>query len=245
MLRLGGEFISDTGMQFSSFAKGETLEDTIKVIEKYSDIIVIRHPEIGSAARAARAASIPVINAGDGPGEHPTQALLDFYTIKSELKRIENFTISMVGDLKYGRTVRSLAKLLGIYDNKIKVIFVSPKQLKLRDDVKKDLDDLGLNYEETKDLKEAIKKSDVCYMTRIQKERFANENEYKKLKGCYVLDNKIMEKAKKDMIAMHPLPRVGEIAEEVDDDPRARYFEQAENGMYVRMALLATLLGKI
>lgn len=244
MRRLGGSVIADTDMQFSSFAKGETLEDTIRVIGNYADVIVMRHPEIGSAARAAKVSSVPVLNAGDGPGEHPTQALLDFYTIKSELGRIDNFTISMVGDLKYGRTIRSLAKLLAIHNHNIKVFFVAPPQLKLENDVRKNLLDLGLIFTEIQDLKEAIAVSDVCYMTRIQKERFLNQKEYNKLKGCYVLDNKIMKKAKKNMIIMHPLPRVGEILEEVDKDPRAKYFQQAENGMYVRMALLLIIFGR-
>lgn len=243
MERLGGVVISTTGFTFSSIAKGETLSDTIKTIERYSDVIVIRHPEIGSAKIAADAAQIPVLNAGDGPGEHPTQALLDFYTIKKEKGETHGLKIALVGDLKNGRTIHSLIKLLIKYDG-VDFCLISPRKLSLPKEYTDLMKKNNVEYFESDCLDDAIASCDVLYMTRIQKERFENEKDYEKLKGCFVLNKQILKNAKKDMIIMHPLPRVDEIAEEVDSDPRAKYFDQVENGLYVRMALLAIVLGK-
>lgn len=244
MHKMGGEVISTTGVTFSSIAKGETLEDTIKTIERYADVIAIRHPDLGSAQIAADCANIPVINAGDGPGEHPTQALLDFYTIKKEKGNTHGLKIAMVGDLKNGRTIHSLIKLLVKYDG-IGFCLVAPKALELPKEYKDFLKKSGVKFYETECLEDAIGDCDVFYMTRIQKERFKTENDYEKYKGCFVLDKKLMSLAKKDMIVMHPLPRVGEIKTEVDSDPRAKYFDQVENGLYIRMALLGLVLGEI
>lgn len=240
MERLGGSVVSATGVNFSSMAKGETLEDTIKTIERYADIIVIRHPEVGSAKVAADSANIPVLNAGDGPGEHPSQALLDFYTIKKEKGEIEGLNIAMVGDLKNGRTIHSLIKLLSNYDN-VNFYLVAPEALKLPEKY------LGKirNYTEVESIEEVLPKVDVLYMTRIQKERFENHEEYEKLKDCFILCKKLLKEAKEDLVIMHPLPRVNEISTDVDDDPRAKYFDQVENGLYVRMALLALVAGKV
>ncbi|MCL5094247.1 MAG: aspartate carbamoyltransferase [Patescibacteria group bacterium] len=240
MEKLGGNLVSATGVNFSSMAKGETLEDTIKTIERYADVIVIRHPEMGSARIAADSSNIPVLNAGDGPGEHPTQALLDFYTIKKEMGKVEGLNIAMIGDLKHGRTIHSLLKLLSHYEN-INYYLVSPEELKIPSEYLKGIK----SYKEIKTLVEVLPDADVLYMTRIQKERFASLKEYEKLKDCFVLNKKMLESAKKDMIIMHPLPRVSEIAVDVDEDPRAKYFGQVENGLYVRMALLALVLGKL
>jgi aspartate carbamoyltransferase len=244
MERLGGSVISTTGFAYSSIAKGESLTDTIKTIDRYADVIVIRHPEIGSAKIAAESAQIPVINAGDGPGEHPTQALLDLYTIEKTKGSAQDLCVAMVGDLKNGRTVHSLIKLLIKY-GKVEFYLVSPEELKIPEKYIKLMQDNGVSYHETESLNEAIGQCDVLYMTRIQKERFETEEEYNRLKGCFILDLKILKKANKDMIIMHPLPRVDEIATEVDSDPRAKYFEQVENGLYIRMALLALVLNKI
>lgn len=244
MTRLGGEVISTTGVTYSSMAKGETLEDTIKTVERYADVIVIRHAERGSAKIAADAASVPVINAGDGPGEHPTQALLDFYTIRKEMSGFPKIKIALVGDLKYGRTIHSLVKLLSHYKD-IEFCLISPGELKLPKEYTDILLDKKISYFESYNLEGAISDCDVFYMTRIQKERFGDPSEYEKLKGVFVLDNNIMKKAKKNMIVMHPLPRVDEIKPEVDSDPRAKYFDQVENGVFVRMTLLALVLEKV
>lgn len=243
MERLGGSVLSTTGFTFSSISKGETLPDTIKTIERYADVIVMRHPEVGSAKIAADSAKIPFLNAGDGIGEHPTQALLDFYTIKKEKKNTHGLKIAMVGDLKNGRTIHSLVKLLITYDG-MEFCLVSPKELKIPDEYIELMKKNNAKFMETDNLDDVIADCDVFYMTRIQKERFEKEADYQKVKGCFVLDSKILEKAKNDMIIMHPLPRVDEIAVEVDDDPRAKYFDQVENGLYVRMALLAMVLQK-
>lgn len=244
MHKMGGEVISTTGVTFSSIAKGESLPDTIKTIERYADIIAIRHPEVGSAQIAADSADIPVINAGDGPGEHPTQALLDFYTIKKEKGNTHGLKIAMVGDLKNGRTIHSLIKLLVKYDG-VEFCLVAPKELRLPEDYLNLLRRSKVKFHETECLEDTIRDCDVFYMTRIQKERFKTEKDYEKHKGCFVLDNKLLRLAKKDMIIMHPLPRVGEIKTEVDSDPRAKYFDQVENGLYIRMALLGLVLGKV
>jgi aspartate carbamoyltransferase len=243
MERLGGSVISTTGFAYSSIAKGETLADTIKTVDRYCDVIVIRHPEIGSAEIAAKSAQIPVINAGDGPGEHPTQALLDLYTIEKAKNSTHNLCVAMVGDLKNGRTVHSLVKLLIKYD-KVEFYLVSPNELKIPEKYIKFMNDNNIKFHEIESLDDAIKQCDVLYMTRVQRERFETEDEYNKLKGCFILDAKILKKAKKDMIILHPLPRVDEIATEVDNDPRAKYFDQVENGLYIRMALLALVLNK-
>lgn len=244
MTRLGGEIISTVGVTYSSMAKGETLEDTIKTVERYADVIVMRHPEKGSAAAAAKVAKVPVINAGDGPGEHPTQALLDFYTIRKEMRQFPKIKVAMVGDLKYGRTIHSLIKLLAHYED-IEFCLISPKELKIPEEYTKLLKEKDIKFYESDDFGQAACDCDVLYMTRIQKERFGDPSEYERLKGVFVLDKEIMKKAKKNMIVMHPLPRVSEIATEIDSDPRAKYFDQVENGVFVRMALLALVLGKV
>ena len=243
MERLGGSVIPITqGVKFSSVSKGETLADSIKVLEQYADVIVLRHPEIGSAQVAADAASVPVLNAGDGPGEHPTQALLDLFTIKEELGTLDGLTVSMVGDLRYGRTVHSLTKLLLKYN--VKLRFVSPEILRLPLTVMNSVIDAGVDVRETHDVSDVIENTDVLYVTRVQKERFTDLNQYEQVKDFYVITPEIMEKAKEKMVVMHPLPRVGEIDPAIDDDPRAAYFRQARNGMYIRMALLAGVLGR-
>jgi aspartate carbamoyltransferase len=240
--RLGGSVIPITNVTYSSVAKGEDLADTVRTMESYSDAIVLRHPEMGSAALAAEAAGKPIINAGDGPGEHPTQALLDAYTIKEEKGEMDGLTVTMLGDLKYGRTVHSLAKLLTLYD--VKLNYVSPEILKMPDALVKEVDAAGIDQFETDNLEKVLPETDVLYVTRVQKERFDSEADYEAVKGSYVITSDTMAIAKDDMIVMHPLPRVGEIAREFDSDPRAAYFRQMEYGMYVRMALLALVLGK-
>jgi aspartate carbamoyltransferase catalytic subunit len=243
MSRLGGTVIPITqGVQFSSVSKGESLPDTIRTLESYADVIVIRHPDIGSAQVAADYARKPIINGGDGIGEHPTQALLDMFTIEEELGRIDGLNVGMVGDLRYGRTVHSLARLLCLYD--VRFNFVSPEILRLPLDVMNEIRDHGLPVTETYDVADIISDVDVLYVTRVQKERFSDLSQYEEAKDCYVITPELMEHAKKKMIVMHPLPRVGEISYQVDDDPRAAYFRQMENGMYIRMALLAAVLGK-
>jgi aspartate carbamoyltransferase len=243
MSRLGGTVIPITqGVQFSSVSKGESLPDTIRTLESYTDIIVIRHPEMGSAQIAADYARKPIINGGDGVGEHPTQALLDLFTIQEEVGRIDGLHIGMVGDLRYGRTVHSLARLLCLYD--VQFSFVSPEILRLPLDVMNKIREHGLPVAETYDVAEIIPDVDVLYITRVQKERFADLAQYEEVKGLYVITPELMGQAKEKMIVMHPLPRVGEISYGVDSDPRAAYFRQMENGMYVRMALLAAVLGK-
>lgn len=242
MLRLSGSVVStENAREFSSAIKGETVEDTIRIINGYADAIVIRHYEQGSAGRAASVSDIPVINAGDGPGEHPTQALLDLYTIRHELGRIDDLTIALVGDLRFGRAVRSLAMLI-TRTTGCRLIFVSPPAVPMGEDVRQALDETGIPYSDTADLKSAVADADVVYQTRIQRERFATEDEYRQSSGIYLVDGSVMREMKQGAILMHPLPRVDEIATEVDSDPRAAYFRQAHNGVYVRMALLQLLL---
>ncbi|MCI4444410.1 MAG: aspartate carbamoyltransferase [Candidatus Aminicenantes bacterium] len=243
MQRLGGAVIPISEVRYSSVAKGESLPDTVRTLAAYADVIVIRHPEVGSAAVAAQYAGKPVINAGDGVGEHPTQALLDVFTIKEELGRLDNLTVTMLGDLKYGRTVHSLARLLTRFEQ-IKLHYVSPKVLRMPREVIDEVAEKGLPQEEHLTLDEVLPKTDVLYVTRVQRERFDNLKEYEQVKDAYVITAKTLEKAKDRMIIMHPLPRVNEIAMEVDKDPRAAYFRQMEYGLYVRMALLAMVLGK-
>lgn len=243
MERLGGGVIPITqGVQFSSVSKGESLPDTIRTLEQYADVIVLRHPQIGSARVAADYASVPVINAGDGAGEHPTQALLDLFTIQEELGRIDGLKIAMVGDLRYGRTVHSLTRLLLQYD--VSLRFVSPEILRLPMVLMNEVIDRGLKVRETHDVADVIENADVLYVTRVQKERFNDLAQYEKVKDMHEITAELMQRAKDRMIVMHPLPRVGEIHYAVDDDSRAAYFRQVKNGMYVRMALLASVLGK-
>ena len=244
MLKLGGGVITtENAGEFSSAAKGETLEDSIRVINQYADVIVLRHPEKGASARAAAVSDIPVLNAGDGSGQHPTQALLDIYTIKKEIGRIDGVSIAFVGDLKHGRTVRSLSYLLGKYKN-VRVFFISPKGLRIGDDIKEYISKQKISYEETETWDKALPRVDVLYQTRIQEERFKNPSEYKKYKGAYVLTMKEVNKMKNGAIVMHPLPRVDEIATEVDRSEKAVYFKQAKYGLLIRMALLKEILGR-
>lgn len=242
MLRLGGEVIStESAGHFSSAIKGESLEDTIRVIGGYADVIVLRHYERGAAARAAAVSQVPVINAGDGSGEHPTQALLDLYTIKKEFGRIDDVTIAMAGDLRYGRTVHSLIQLFSLC-KKVKVVLVSPKELKLPQEYKTFLNAQNMRFSETEHLDDVLPHVDVLYMTRIQKERFSSPRLFEKMKNAFVVNKETLTQLRKSAIIMHPFPRVNEISPEVDADPRARYFQQARNGLYVRMALLKLLL---
>ena len=243
MERLGGKTIPITqGIQYSSVSKGESLVDTMLTLEKYSDVIVLRHPEIGSADKAAKYASVPIINAGDGAGEHPTQALLDLYTIRKELGRIDGLRVAMVGDLRYGRTVHSLTKLLMNYD--VSLRYVSPDTLRLPLNLMNDLINQGVNVRESDRVENVIEDVDVLYVTRIQKERFTDLAQYEEVKDYFEITPEVMTAAKQEMIVMHPLPRVGEIHYNVDKDPRAAYFRQVQNGMLVRMALLAAVLGQ-
>jgi aspartate carbamoyltransferase catalytic subunit len=242
MLRLGGQAMgTDNAREFSSAAKGETLEDTIRIVSGYADVIVLRHNEEGAARRAAAVSSVPIINAGDGPGQHPTQALLDLYTIRTELGKIDGVKVAMVGDLANGRTVRSLAYLLSKFRD-IKVWFVAPPQVAMRDDLKAHLDEHQVSWVETQDLDSVLPEVDVVYQTRIQKERFTDPDAYNAVKGIYRIDKGSLALMRKYAVLMHPLPRVDEIAPEVDDDPRAAYFRQARNGLHIRMALLDRLL---
>lgn len=238
MLHLGGSVITtENAKEFSSVSKGETLEDTIRVVNSYVDVIVMRHDEEGASKKASLVSGVPVINAGDGSGQHPTQALLDLYTIKKELGKIDGIRIAFVGDLKHGRTIRSLSYLLGKYKN-IKIYFVSPKGLKVGDDIKNYLEKNKVEYMETEDLSAVVPEVDVLYQTRIQKERFKTDKEYKKYKGCYQIDMKTVKQMKKKSIIMHPLPRIDEILPEVDASPKALYFKQTRYGLLIRMALL-------
>jgi aspartate carbamoyltransferase catalytic subunit len=243
MKRLGGEVLTtENAREFSSAAKGETLEDTIRTVEGYSDIIVLRHFESGAARQAAAVANIPIINAGDGPGQHPTQALLDMYTIQREIGRLDDIEVALVGDLANGRTVRSLAYLLAKYNN-VKIYFVGPDVVKMKDDIKNYLTLKGVEWEESTDLMEVASKCDVVYQTRIQRERFGERIDlYNEARGKYIIDKKVMNVLQKHAVIMHPLPRLDEIMVDVDTDPRAAYFRQAKNGLYIRMALLKLLL---
>ncbi|KAF9272581.1 hypothetical protein BGZ68_002293, partial [Mortierella alpina] len=241
MVRLGGTVVSADGSS-SSVVKGESLADTVRTLGCYGDLIVLRHPAPGSAATAAKYSKVPIINAGDGIGEHPTQAFLDVYTIREELGTVNGLTITLVGDLKNGRTVHSLVKLLAFYH--VTLNFVSPPSLGMPEEVKAELTNAGVAFKEYADLNEVIGVSDVVYVTRVQKERFTDLAEYERVKNAYVINNKMMSKAKTQMVVMHPLPRVSEIEPEVDFDQRAAYFRQMRYGLYVRMALLALVLGK-
>jgi aspartate carbamoyltransferase len=227
---------------YSSVAKGESLPDTIRTLECYADLIVLRHPEVGSSALAAKYARKPIINGGDGTGEHPTQALLDLFTILEELGRVDGLTVTMLGDLKYGRTVHSLSRLLSLFV--VRLNYVSPEILPMPPALVEELAGKGVSQKEFNSLEPVLSETDVLYVTRVQKERFDNLDDYEKVKGMFVITPETLEDAKDEMVIMHPLPRVGEISMEVDEDPRAAYFRQMEYGLYVRMALLAMVLGK-
>ncbi len=242
MSRLGGTVIPINEVHYSSVTKGESLPDTIRTLESYADVIVLRHPEVGSAQIAADYARKPIINAGDGVGEHPTQALLDLFTIREELRHIDGLSVAMVGDLKYGRTVHSLTRLLCLYD--VEFSFVSPEILRLPMDIMNEVKAKAIPARETYDVADVIETVDVLYLTRVQKERFSDLAQYEAVKDYYEITPELMSRAKEKMIVMHPFPRVGEISYSVDDDARAAYFRQMENGMYIRMALLAAILGK-
>jgi len=242
MQRLGGSVIPINEVRYSSVTKGESLPDTIRTLEAYADLVVLRHPEVGASQTAARYSHKPIINAGDGVGEHPTQALLDLFTVQQELGRVDGLHIAMAGDLKYGRTVHSLARLLCLYD--VEMSFVSPDILRLPEEVRDEVIALGKPIRETHAIEDVIETVDVLYVTRVQKERFSDLTLYESVRNLYEVTTDLMSRAKSNMVVMHPLPRVGEIHYDVDADPRAAYFRQMENGMYVRMALLAAVLGK-
>ncbi|CAI5939424.1 unnamed protein product [Closterium sp. NIES-64] len=243
MKRLGGEVLTtENAREFSSAAKGESLADSIRTVEAYADVIVLRHYEEGAAKLASQVASVPIVNAGDGPGQHPTQSLLDMYTIQREVGRLDNIRVGLVGDLANGRTARSLAYLLAKFRNN-KIIFVAPPVVRMKDDIKEYLTARGVEWEESADLMDVAAQCDVVYQTRIQKERFGGRmDEYEAARGKYIVDRRVMNALGKDAIVMHPLPRLDEITTDVDPDPRAAYFRQAKNGVYIRMALLKLLL---
>lgn len=246
MQRLGGTVIPINEVRYSSVSKGESLTDTIRTLEAYSDCIVLRHSQVGAAAEAAGVASKPIINAGDGIGEHPTQALLDMFTIVMELGQqtgsVDGLTITLLGDLRHGRTVHSLARLASLYD--VRLNLVAPEALRMPREILDELDAAKIRYAVSDTLEPVIGETDVLYVTRVQKERFEDEAAYEKLKHAFIIGPDTLRAAKDHMVVMHPFPRVGEILREVDADPRAAYFRQMENGMYVRMALLAMVLGK-
>ena len=243
MQRLGGAVIPISEVKYSSVAKGESLPDTVRTLACYADVIVIRHPEVGSAALAAKYAGKPVINAGDGAGEHPTQALLDCFTIREEMGRLDNLTVTMLGDLKYGRTVHSLARLMTRFTG-IRLNYVSPESLRMPREVLEEVAEKGIPQAEHTALDPVLAETDVLYVTRVQRERFEDPAMYDKVRDAYVITPEVLARAKREMIVMHPLPRVTEISMACDDDPRAAYFRQMEYGLYVRMALLALVLGK-
>lgn len=242
MQRLGGSVIPISEVRYSSVSKGESLPDTVRTLECYADVIVLRHHEEGAASVAAQAAKKPIINAGDGPGEHPTQALLDLFTIQEELGRLDGLTVTMLGDLKFGRTVHSLSRLLSQFG--VTLHFVSPAQLRMPEKVTAELASRKVPFHEHGSLDGVLEQSDVLYVTRVQKERFEDLSLYESLKHAFIITPETMKRAKQKMALMHPLPRVGEISTDVDADPRAAYFRQMEYGLYVRMALLAMVLGK-
>ena len=243
MLSLGGSVLGFSSASNTSASKVESVSDTISVVSSYCDIIAMRHPKEGAPLVATRKSTVPLINAGDGGHNHPTQTLTDLLTIYREKGRLDNLTIGFCGDLKFGRTVHSLTKAMSRYKN-IKFVFIAPPELKIPEYLKHDLlDAKNLDYKEVETIEEVIEDLDILYMTRVQKERFFNEQDYIRLKDTYILDLKKLEKSKSDLIVMHPLPRVNEIAIEVDDDPRAKYFDQVQNGRFMRMALILKMLG--
>ena len=242
MLSLGGQVLGFSSANSSSASKGESVSDTIKTVSAYSDIIAMRHPKEGAPIVAAMKSDVPIINAGDGGHNHPTQTLTDLLTIKKEKGRLDNLTVGLCGDLKFGRTVHSLISALSRYKN-IKFVLISPEELKVPDYIKTDiLDKKNIEYIETQNLEEAMKNLDILYMTRVQRERFFNEADYIRLKDSYILDKEKLQTAKKDLIILHPLPRVNEISVEVDEDPRACYFRQVKYGKFIRMALILKML---
>lgn len=242
MLSLGGAVLGFASADSSSAAKGESVSDTIRILSCYADICAMRHPKEGAPLVASTRSSIPVINAGDGGHQHPTQTLTDLMTIRSLKGRLDNLTVGLCGDLKFGRTVHSLIEALARYTG-IRFVLISPPELKVPDYIRDDvLDARGIEYRELENLDDAMPDLDILYMTRVQKERFFNEEDYIRMKDCYILDKKKMQLAREDMYVLHPLPRVNEISVEVDDDPRAAYFKQVQYGVYVRMALIMTLL---
>ena len=243
MMNLGGKVLGFSSAGSSSAAKGESVADTIRVVSCYADICAMRHPKEGAPLVASMASSIPVINAGDGGHQHPTQTLTDLLTIRSLKGRLDNLTIGLCGDLKFGRTVHSLIEALVLRYSNVKFVLISPEELRVPSYIREDiLEKNNVEFEEVERLEDALPKLDILYMTRVQKERFFNEEDYVRMKDFYILDKQKMELAPKDMFILHPLPRVNEIAVEVDDDPRAAYFKQAQYGVYVRMALILTLL---
>ena len=242
MLRLGGQVMNVTPAN-SSILKGETLPDTVRTLESYADVMVLRHPSKGSVQEAAKYVKLPLINAGDGTGEHPTQAFLDLYTIREELGSVNGLTITLVGDLKNGRTVHSLVRLLSLYN--VHLIYVSPPSLRMPTEIIEEISRSGIIQEEYQQLEDVIAISDVLYVTRVQKERFNSEEEYLKVHDTYCINPSLLMKAKQSMILMHPLPRVNEIEPSVDYDQRAAYFRQTRYGLYVRMALLCLIFGKV
>jgi aspartate carbamoyltransferase catalytic subunit len=243
MHRLGGSVIGFSSAESSSTSKGETLADTIRTVDQYADIIAMRHPQVGSAREAAAVARAPILNGGDGAGQHPTQALLDLYTVRQERGKVDGTTIVLCGDLKYGRTVHAGVELYKHYN--CRLIMVAPEKLKMPADIIEKLRGHGVQVEETADLEAALAKADVLYMTRIQKERFADPAEYEKLKGSYILSRGMIERVRQDVTVMHPLPRVNEISTDVDDLSNAAYFRQVGNGVFIRMALIASVTGKV
>ena len=243
MMNLGGKVLGFSSAGSSSASKGESVADTIRVVSCYADICAMRHPKEGAPLVASMASSIPVINAGDGGHQHPTQTLTDLLTIRSLKGRLDNLTIGLCGDLKFGRTVHSLIEALVLRYSNVKFILISPEELRVPSYIREDiLEKKKVEFEEVESLEDALPKLDILYMTRVQKERFFNEEDYVRMKDFYILDKQKMELAPKDMYILHPLPRVNEISVEVDDDPRAAYFRQAQYGVYVRMALILTLL---
>ena len=244
MMRLGGKVISINEVRYSSVSKGESLPDTVRTLESYADVVVLRHPEVGAAAKAAHYARKPLINAGDGVGEHPTQALLDFYTIRRELGQVDGLNVAMVGDLKYGRTVHSLVTALSRFE--CRQVFISPPALRVPPGLIAELEAAGVGYEQSADLAGVLPELDILYCTRIQQERFADSMEYERVKGTYRITRRLLAEsgARESLRIMHPLPRVDELSPDLDSTPHAVYFEQARNGVPVRQALLAMALGK-
>jgi aspartate carbamoyltransferase len=243
MHRLGGSVVGFASAAVSSTTKGESLADTIRTVDQYVDVIAMRHPRIGSAREAAAVAESPVINGGDGAGQHPTQALLDLLTIRSERGQIDGLSIALCGDLKHGRTVHAGVELYKHYD--CRLIFVAPDALRMPHEITARLRELGVTVEETNNLEEGLAQADVLYVTRIQKERFDDPNDYERLKDSYVLTREMVERLRPEVTVLHPLPRVNEIGTDVDDLPGAAYFRQVRNGVYVRMALIALVLGQV
>jgi len=241
--KLGANTIGFSGSEGTSTKKGETLEDTIRMVSAFSDLIVMRHPEKGAAERAAKIAEVPVINGGDGPNQHPTQMLLDVFSIIETQKKLDELNVGMIGDLKYGRTTNSLSIALSLFN--VNLFLISPTQLQMTNIYKKELDKRKAKYQELTSLNQIINDLDVLYVTRVQRERFENENEYDEVKNLYILDKNDFSNAKKNLKIMHPLPRVNELPTEFDNTPYAYYFQQAQNGLYVRQALLSLILGAI